>query len=175
MGDLGPAHHRLLASAVVKGVCDDVPILMPDEVEYEMKILKKDILGVEHDLFRVLAISYLNLLFPINMFTEYILRSKTNRGMPELGIDFYNEFLLFVITIWLQYDLTYKFVQDDYHTENPLLTMFDWHSKRDIAASHIVWDTMEHRYIFEWLLGILSMNTWVKLLVRMQMTEMFGP
>ena len=70
MGDLGPAHgdsgHRLLGSAVVKGVCDDVPSLDADEIEYEMKILKKDIIGVEHDLFRVLAISYLNLLFPIN-------------------------------------------------------------------------------------------------------------
>ena len=119
MGDLGPAHgdehHRLLASAVVKGVCDDVPVLDADEIEYELKILKKDIVGVEHDLFRVLAISYLNLLFPINQFTEYILRTKTNRGMQEFGIDFYNEILLFFVTLWLQYDLTYKFVQDDYH------------------------------------------------------------
>jgi hypothetical protein len=179
IGDLGPAHgdghHRLLASAVVKGVCDDVTVLDADEIEYELKILKKEIIGVEHDLFRVLAISYLNLLFPINQFTEYILRSKTNRGMQEFGIDFYNEILLFFVTLWLQYDLTYKFVQDDYHQENPFLTMFHWHSERDIAAAHIVWDTMEHRYVFEWLLGVLSINTWVKLLIRMQMTELFGP
>ena len=53
--------------------------------------------------------------------------------------------------------------------------MFHWHSKRDVAAAHIVWDTMEHRYVFEWLLGVLSINTWVKLLIRMQMTELFGP
>jgi hypothetical protein len=53
--------------------------------------------------------------------------------------------------------------------------MYDWHSKRDIAAAHIVYDTLSHRYVFEWLLAILSVNTWVKLLVRLQMTEAFGP
>lgn len=34
---------------------------------------------------------------------------------------------------------------------------------------------MEHGYVFEWLLAILSINTWIKLLIRMQMTEAFGP
>jgi hypothetical protein len=53
--------------------------------------------------------------------------------------------------------------------------MFEWNSSRDIAAAHIVYDTMMHRGVFEWLLGILSINTWIKLLVRMQMTESFGP
>jgi hypothetical protein len=167
--------HRLLASAAVKNVCNGVPSLTEYEIEHEMKILKYDIIGVEHDLFNVLAISYLNLLFPINQISEYILTSRTNRSTQESSVDFYNELILFFVTIWLQYDLTYKFVQDDYNSENPFLTMFDWHSKRDIAAAHIVWDTMEHRYIFEWLLGLLSINTWIKLLVRMQMTETFGP
>ena len=115
----------------------------------------------------VLLISYLNFLFPFNLFTEHILTSKTKRLAPEVSVDFYNECALFFVTIWLYYDLVYKFVQDDYHKENPFLTMFEWHNTRDIAAAHIVWDTMEHRYVFEWLLGFLSICTWIKLLTRM--------
>ena len=29
--------------------------------------------------------------------------------------DFYNEVVLFLVTIWLQYDLTIKFTRSDYH------------------------------------------------------------
>jgi hypothetical protein len=64
---------------------------------------------VEQALFTVLAISYLNLLFPLNLFMEHILTSKTKRLAPEVSIDFYNECILFFVTIWLQYDLTIKF------------------------------------------------------------------
>ena len=64
-----------------------------------MIILRKDIIGVEQALFTVLAISYLNLLFPINLFMEHILTSKTKRLAPEVTIDFYNECILFFITI----------------------------------------------------------------------------
>lgn len=66
-------------------------------------------------MFTVLAISYLNLLFPINLFTEHILTSKTGRLAAETSIDFYNEVVLFLVTIWLQYDLTIKFTRSDYH------------------------------------------------------------
>ena len=70
---------------------------------------------MEQALFLVLAISYLNLLFPINLFMEHILTSKTKRLAPEVSIDFYNECILFIITIWLQYDLTVKFSNENYH------------------------------------------------------------
>lgn len=66
-------------------------------------------------MFTVLAISYLNLLFPINLFMEHILTSKTGRLAVETSIDFYNEVVLFLVTIWLQYDLTIKFTRSDYH------------------------------------------------------------
>ena len=80
-----------------------------------MIILRKDIIGVEQALFTFLAISYLNLLFPINLFMEHILTSKTKRLAPEVSIDFYNECILFFVTILLQYDLTMKFTNESYH------------------------------------------------------------
>jgi hypothetical protein len=144
--------------------------LNAEDIESEKAHLKKDIIGVEENLFNVLLISYLNFLFPINLFTEHILTSKTKRLAAEVSVDFYNELVLFIVTLWLQYDLSFKFPGETYHAENPLLTIFEWHSTRDIAAAHIVWDTIMHRYVFEWLLGLLSVNTWIKLLVRMQMT-----
>lgn len=52
--------------------------------------------------------------------------------------------------------------------------MYHFHGL-EMASANIVWDTMEHNYIFEWLLGLLSICTWIKLLFRMQMTELFGP
>ena len=42
-------------------------------------------------------------------------------------------------------------------------------------AATIVWHSIAQTYPFEWLLAVLSVNTWVKLLVRMQNTEVFGP
>ena len=100
-GGHGDDHHRLLASAAVKNVCDGVASLTEEEIEYEMKVLKYDIIGVEHDLFRVLAISYLNLLFPLNLMSEYILTSRTKRLSQESSFDFYNELILFCVTLWL--------------------------------------------------------------------------
>lgn len=42
-------------------------------------------------------------------------------------------------------------------------------------ASNLVWDHMNHRSYFSWILAILSINTWIKVIIRMQMTERFGP
>ena len=72
-----------------------------EDIESEKAHLKKDIIGVEENLFNVLLISYLNFLFPIHHFTEHILTSKTKRLAAEVSVDYYNELVPFIITLWL--------------------------------------------------------------------------
>lgn len=107
--------------------------------------------------------SYINLLFPLNILMEFVLTAKTNRKYGGIDFDFANEAILFTITIWAMYDMNGRFLV--YNDQNRL------HSKElddnQLMAATIVWNMFEKSYPFEWLLAILSINTWIKLLVRM--------
>jgi hypothetical protein len=46
-----------------------------------------------------MIVSYINLLFPFNVFNDYVLISKTHRTSPGTGVDFFNELTLFCLTI----------------------------------------------------------------------------
>ena len=60
-----------------------------------------------------------------------------------------------------------------YKPENKFMT--EDMSQSDRMAADIVWQEIKKTSSFSWQLAFLSMNTWVKLLIRMSMTQNFGP
>lgn len=46
---------------------------------------------------------------------------------------------------------------------------------KDYLAANIVWNHINHNNYFPWILAILSINTWVKVIIKMQVTPTFGP
>ena len=67
--------------------------------------LKSNFRGMSKDLNMVMLLSWINLAFPLNVLAEYILTSKTNRRSNEFGVDFFNELILFALTIMAQRDI----------------------------------------------------------------------
>ena len=68
-----------------------------------------------------MGISFMNFLFPINVLMEFILTMKTNRRTGELGLDFMNEFILFMITGFAQYFIIFEFPTLAYSPENQFM------------------------------------------------------
>jgi hypothetical protein len=137
--------------------------------------LKSNFRGMSKDLNMVMLLSWINLAFPLNVLAEYILTSKTNRRSNEFGVDFFNELILFALTIMAQRDIQSRFRDPSYNSDNPFLAGEFALTSDELMASNIVWNHVNHRAYFAWVLAILSINTWVKVIIRMQMTERFGP
>lgn len=78
------------------------PVENYEDYKKYTKKLHYDFKYLAYDLNMVLLISYLNFLFPVNIFAEYILTSKTNRRGEDWGIDFYNDLILFIMTFVVQ-------------------------------------------------------------------------
>ena len=72
-----------------------------NEVEFEELALnlQKNLSELSQNLLSVMIVSYINLLFPFNVFNDYVLISKTHRTSPGYGVDFLNELTLFCLTI----------------------------------------------------------------------------
>lgn len=68
-----------------------------------------------------MGVSMPNFLFPVNVLMEYILTMKTNRRTGELGLDFFNEFALFVITGFAQYFIIFEFPSLSYSPTNQFM------------------------------------------------------
>ena len=68
----------------------------------------------------VMFASYIHLLFPLNILMEFVLTAKTNRKFGGLGFDFFNEAILFIITIVAMYDMNTRFTT--FNEENRLHT-----------------------------------------------------
>lgn len=128
-------------------------------------------------------LSYINFLFPLNVIMDRVMTSKTNRKRTEFGVDFFNELILFVFTAWGLYDLWYVFpiTTDEYIARKTILSqdnrllMIANLNYYERMSSTIIWDVIHSNYRFQYILAIMSINTWIKLLIRMQMTETFGP
>ena len=41
--------------------------------------------------------------------------------------------------------------------------------------ANILWEKKEHQYPLEFMLAILAGNCWIKLLLRLRVTQQFGP
>ena len=72
-------------------------------------------------LYIVMGISFTNFLFPLNILMEFILTTKTNRRPGELGVDFFNEFALFLITGFAQYFILFEFPSLTYSPTNQFM------------------------------------------------------
>lgn len=148
-------------------------ILAQPDYAAEVALLKKDFTYMGDNLNSVMIVSFINLLFPLNIFGEYILTSRTHRAPSSYGPDFFNELTLFILTIVAQVNMTITFRKDD--QENPFhSSAFGFDGIEKMAAT-IVWNHINHNNYFPWVLAILSINTWVKVIIKMQATPTFGP
>lgn len=119
----------------------------------------------------VMVASMINLLFPVNILMEWTFARQTKRGSPELDINFLNELILFLASLMLC--LEYKKFSGHYNPEN-LFSRTDM-TDNQLYISNILWEQKVSTYPIEYLLAILAGNCWVKLLLRLRVTQKFGP
>ena len=96
---------------------------------------------------------------------------KTKRKPGELGADFFNELILFIMTLLIMLDLYGGFAE--YNEDNKL--MHEKMSADERIGATIIWNKIQGTYPFEIVLAFLSLNTFFKLVIRMLLTEAFGP
>ena len=77
----------------------------------ENEVFHKLLDNLATNLGSVIIVSYLNLLFPLNLLMEFMFTSNTNRKKSDLSADFFNELILFIMTIWVQYLMLFEFPQ----------------------------------------------------------------
>lgn len=162
---------------------DFVPLVGDEAYMEERRLYMDSVDKLAVEVGAVFLLSYINFLFPLNVLMEFVLTSKTNRKSSEIGVDFINELILFIFTSWGLYNLWYVYpiTLSEYlseseiaTTDNKLMQMANLSYYQRMATS-IIWDIIHKRYQFHYILATLSINTWLKLLIRMQMTEVFGP
>lgn len=120
----------------------------------------------------VMYASLINLLFPINALMEWFFLRQTKRKPSDLDINFFNELTLFAASLSLYIEFfTYhgnrtnqnnKIIQDDMTDDQ-------------IYMANILWEKKVHQYPLEFMLAILAGNCWIKLLLRLRVTQQFGP
>lgn len=79
----------------------------------EQTILDSNFIDLTSQLRLTTYASFINLLFPINFIMETVLVAKTKRKPGEVGIDFFNELVLFVMTLLIMLNLYKDFQMED--------------------------------------------------------------
>lgn len=74
--------------------------------EYRALELKSDAFleASANQFWSLLVVSFIQLLFPINVMLEKFFITVTKRKGSDISINFFNELILFVVVIWLIYD-----------------------------------------------------------------------
>lgn len=124
-----------------------------------------------HYFIAFLYVSFIQLLFPLNLLMDRFFIHQTKRKAPELGINFFNEATLFFIIIWLIKDSSRFYGVYD---ENIVFARPDM-TENQLFACNILQHQIYHTYPFEYALAMLAGNTWMKLLLKLRLTKKFGP
>ena len=67
------------------------------------------------------------------------------------------------------YDMMFRFTSKNYDPDNELLNKIEENlSGREIMAMNIIWDHInpEKLSYYNWILALLAINTWTKLIIR---------
>lgn len=162
---------KALAIEMIHMQNNGTAIEMPDVYEeiYQQALAPMD--NAAQYLFDVIFVSYIQLFFPLNMIMDRFFTYATKRKPAEIGINFLNEACLFIVIILLlidedrfigHYDPMILFAREDM-TDNQLFTC------------NVLQHQIKSTYPFEYLLAILAGNTWLKLLLKLRVTKLFGP
>lgn len=113
----------------------------------------------------LLLVSLIQLLFPLNVLTEWFFLFKTKRKASGIDINFVNELTLFIAIIWILKDReSFKAYEEEVTYSYPEMT------ENQQFISNIMWHQLNGSYPFEYLLALLAINTWFKLFLKMRVT-----
>ena len=103
---------------------------------------------------------------------DFIFTWKTKRKHSDLGVDFTNEMILFINVIYWIYIWGFETERD---TAIPF--QFDNMSFEQIYITQILWKKFNSGTIaiFTIQVAVAAFNTWLKLLLRLRITQVFGP
>lgn len=101
---------------------------------------------------------------------EWYFAFKTKRKSSEIGINFYNELILFInVVVWANFSQVYKVYDPEISFADEDMTPDQW------LMCAIIHQKLNANYTFTLIIAVMAFNTWLKLLLRMQITRTFGP
>lgn len=116
--------------------------------------------------------SLINLLFPINTLMEWFFLRQTKRKPSDLDINFFNEMIL----CFASFVLYLIYFQMHGNRDNPDNLFLEPDMTDDqVFIANILWAKQIGTYPLEYMLAVLAGNCWVKLLLRLRVTQQFGP
>ena len=92
-----------LALKVMNMQKDGSEISNPEEWANTLKEFYPLLEKTAYNINNVMYISFIQLLFPLNYFMDFIFTWKTKRKSSDLGVDFTNELILFINVIYWIY------------------------------------------------------------------------
>jgi len=118
-----------------------------------------------------MVVSFIQLLFPVNIIMEWYFTAQTKRKSSEIGINFFNELCLFLIVIW---------ILKDWYEMNGLFNDEIPFARTEMTGNqlftcNILWHQYRATYPFEYFLAAAALNTWLKFLLKLRVTKQFGP
>lgn len=119
----------------------------------------------------VMYASVINLLFPVNVLMDWFFLKQTKRKPSDLDINFFNELTLFIasLVLCMEYFKLNGFRDKSNEYLDPVMT------DNQVYISNIIWYKKQHWYPIEYMLAVLAGNCWIKLLLRLKVTQQFGP
>ena len=117
-----------------------------------------------------MLVSLSQLIFPLSESWSLYFTHKTKRKSASIGVDKWNELTLFCVVVmwfyirtnWEKYDETVPFAHPD-------------SSPQQLYVGAILWNSVNSNIMFTVMMAVLALNSWFKLLIRMQKTKTFGP
>jgi hypothetical protein len=119
-----------------------------------------------------MLISCVQLMMPINFFTQIYFLNKTNRQTLGVSVIFYVEFVLFwAVLAWIR-DWG-RFKNHDY--SNEYLDSKEVYEPNEYFMLNVMWQIHKDLYRFDFLLAGIAFLTWLKLFFYFRITQTFGP
>jgi hypothetical protein len=139
---------------------------------HEMELLHYDLHHAGLDLQKALAVSYIQLLLPVNLWHRYFFFRKTNRKTTQLTINDILEYVMFFITaltLYKWWDFTH------YNPTNEYKDPEESYEKGEMFMLNVMWEIHINGYRFDFLLALVAFLTWFKLFVYFRASLTFGP